>query len=114
MGALPPSPFLSAEFYPLSAGAAAAIADAPQLLPAAAVPFEERSKLSAPIEPTMTEGGAQEPRRSLPKERTRAAEDSDFEPDMDALYDAIVPLEPPLFLRSPSQAFMRALFELSR
>jgi hypothetical protein len=37
-----------------------------------------------------------------------------YEPDMDALYDAIVPPEPPpIFLRSPSQAFMRALFELT-
>lgn len=35
--------------------------------------------------------------------------------DMDALYDAIVPPEPPpVFLRSPSQNFIRALFELGR
>jgi len=38
----------------------------------------------------------------------------EYEPDMDALYDAIMPPEPPpIFLRSPSQAFMRALFELT-
>lgn len=38
----------------------------------------------------------------------------EFEPDMDALFDAIVPPEPPpLFLRKPSEAFMRALFELT-
>jgi len=45
----------------------------------------------------------------LPQECRR-----DFEPDMDALFDAIVPPEPPpLFLRKPRAAFMRALFELS-
>jgi hypothetical protein len=39
----------------------------------------------------------------------------EYEPDMDALYDAILPpVPPPIFLRSPSQAFMRALFELTR
>ncbi len=38
----------------------------------------------------------------------------EFEPDMDALFDAIVPPEPPpLFIRKPSEAFMRALFELT-
>lgn len=35
--------------------------------------------------------------------------------DYEALFDAMLPPEPPpLFLRKPSQAFMRALFELSR
>ena len=35
--------------------------------------------------------------------------------DYDALFEDItLPEEPPIFLRSPSQAFMRALFELSR
>ena len=35
--------------------------------------------------------------------------------DYEALFDAISPPEPPpLFLRKPSEAFMRALFELSR
>jgi hypothetical protein len=35
-----------------------------------------------------------------------------FEPDMDALFDAIVPPEPPIFIRSPSKAFLRALIDL--
>jgi hypothetical protein len=44
-----------------------------------------------------------------PKTEPRA-----FEPDFDALYDAIVPPEPPpVFLRNPSQAFERLIFELS-
>lgn len=35
--------------------------------------------------------------------------------DYEALFDAMLPPEPPpIFLRKPSQAFMRALFELSR
>jgi len=35
--------------------------------------------------------------------------------DYEALFDAMLPPEPPpLFLRKPSQAFLRALFELSR
>jgi hypothetical protein len=35
--------------------------------------------------------------------------------DYEAFFDAIAPPDPPpLFLRKPSQAFMRALFELSR
>jgi hypothetical protein len=35
--------------------------------------------------------------------------------DYEALFDAMLPPEPPpLFLRKPSEAFMRALFELSR
>jgi hypothetical protein len=35
--------------------------------------------------------------------------------DYEALFDSMLPPEPPpLFLRKPSQAFMRALFELSR
>jgi hypothetical protein len=35
--------------------------------------------------------------------------------DYEALFDAMLPPEPPpVFLRKPSQAFMRALFELSR
>jgi hypothetical protein len=35
--------------------------------------------------------------------------------DYEALFDAALPPEPPpLFLRKPSEAFMRALFELSR
>jgi hypothetical protein len=35
--------------------------------------------------------------------------------DYDALFDSMLPPEPPpIFLRKPSQAFMRALFELSR
>lgn len=32
--------------------------------------------------------------------------------DWDALYDAILPPEPPAFLRKPRPAFLRALFEL--
>jgi hypothetical protein len=35
--------------------------------------------------------------------------------DYEAFFDAIAPPDPPpVFLRKPSQAFMRALFELSR
>ena len=35
--------------------------------------------------------------------------------DYEALFDAMLPPEPPpLFLRKPSQAFLRALFELSQ
>lgn len=35
--------------------------------------------------------------------------------DYDALFEDItLPDHPPIFLRNPSQAFMRALFELSR
>jgi hypothetical protein len=35
--------------------------------------------------------------------------------DYEALFDSMLPPEPPpIFLRKPSQAFMRALFELSR
>lgn len=35
--------------------------------------------------------------------------------DYEAFFDAIAPPEPPpLFIRRPSEAFMRALFELSR
>jgi hypothetical protein len=35
-----------------------------------------------------------------------------FEPDIDAMYDYNVPPEPPLFLRNPRPAFLRALFQL--
>jgi hypothetical protein len=39
----------------------------------------------------------------------------EFQLDEAAFFDAILPPEPPpIFLRSPSQAFIRALFELSR
>ena len=35
--------------------------------------------------------------------------------DYEAFFDAIAPPDPPpVFIRKPSQAFMRALFELSR
>jgi len=39
----------------------------------------------------------------------------DYEALFDEIFDAALPPEPPpLFLRKPSEAFMRALFELSR
>ena len=39
----------------------------------------------------------------------------DYEKMFDAIFDAALPpVPPPIFLRKPSQAFMRALFELSR
>jgi hypothetical protein len=36
-----------------------------------------------------------------------------FEPDMDALFDAMLPPEPPIFLRKPSPAFLRSLLQLA-
>ena len=40
---------------------------------------------------------------------------SSIQIDYEALFDAMLPPEPPpLFLRKPSEAFMRALFELSQ
>jgi hypothetical protein len=49
------------------------------------------------------------------KDHYPAGSSIDYEAMFDAMYDEILPPEPPpVFLRKPSQAFMRALFELSR
>lgn len=40
-------------------------------------------------------------------------EPREFEPDFDAMYDYIVPPEPPIFLRKPSPAFLRSLFQIA-
>ncbi|WP_291869684.1 hypothetical protein [Bradyrhizobium sp.] len=52
-------------------------------------------------------------RRSMPIVNPPLECRREFEPDFDALFDAIAPPEPPLFLRSPSPEFVRVLLELS-
>lgn len=59
-------------------------------------------------------------RRSMPLVSPPLQENAElreFEPDFDAMYDFIVPPEPPAppaFLRKPSAAFMRALFQAAQ
>ena len=58
---------------------------------------------------------AVEPAEALAVAPSQACNRAAASVDYDALFDAMLPPEPPpVFTRSPSQAFMRALFELSR
>lgn len=54
-------------------------------------------------------------RRSLPIVSPPLPQQSrEFEPDFDALYDAIVPPEPPWVRPAPRQSLIDVLFELTR